>query len=154
MSIRRPIAPEADLLILSFPMHFTWELLQAPLFSSMEKVTHIDGIRICLQATLGDMVIALVAYWVAALLAGTRHWVGRPDYRAFVLFIGTGLGITVGIEFLSTEVLERWTYGTAMPRLPFIGTGLTPILQWALIPALVLWYMHRLSSPHKHLIQI
>ncbi len=147
MSAERLIAPEADLLILSFPMHFTWEILQAPLFSSLEQATHLDGIRICLQVTLGDMVIALVAYWAAALLAGTRHWVGRPEYRASILFIGIGLGITVGIEFLSTEVLERWTYGTAMPRLPFSGTGLAPILQWALIPALVLWYMRRLSSP-------
>ena len=147
MSNERPIAPEVDLLILSFPIHFTWEFLQAPLFSNMETATHIEGIRICLQATLGDMVIALVAFWAAALLAGTRHWVGRPNYRAFVLFIGTGLGITVGIEFLSTEILDRWVYGAAMPRLPLIGTGLAPILQWALIPTLVLWYMRRLAGP-------
>ena len=78
MSNVREIAPEVDLLILSFPMHFAWEFLQAPLFSSMETVSHIDGIRICLQATLGDMVIALVAFWAAALLAGTRHWVFVP----------------------------------------------------------------------------
>ena len=146
MPTERPIAPEVDLLILSFPMHFTWEILQAPLFSSMERATHVDGILICLQATLGDMVIALVAFWAAALLAGTRHWVGRPNYRAFVLFIGTGLGITVGIEFLSTEILDRWVYAAAMPRVPFVGTGLAPILQWALIPAVVLWYMRRLSG--------
>lgn len=147
MSTERRIAPEADLLILSFPMHFTWEFLQAPLFSSMETATHIEGIRACLQATLGDMVIALVAYWAAALLARTRHWAAGPGYKAFGLFIGTGLGITIGLEFLSTEILGRWSYGVAMPRLPLIGTGLTPILQWVLIPALVLWYMRRLSSP-------
>ena len=147
MPNERPIAPEVDLLILSFPMHFTWEFLQAPLFSSMENATHIDGIRICLQATLGDMVIALVAYWAAALLVGTRHWVGRPDYKVSVLFICIGLGITVGIEFLSTETLHRWAYGSVMPSLPFIGTGLAPLLQWALIPILVLWYMRRLSGP-------
>ena len=147
MPNERPIAPEVDLLILSFPMHFTWELLQAPLFSGMEKATHIDGIRICLQATLGDMVIALVAFWAAALLAGTRHWVGRPNYRACVLFIGTGLGMTIGLEFLSTEILDRWAYATAMPRLPLIGTGLAPVLQWTLIPVVVLWYLRRLSGP-------
>ena len=147
MPNERQIAPEVDLLILSFPMHFTWEFLQAPLFISMETVTHIEGIRICLQATLGDMVIALVAYWAAAFLAGTRHWVGRPDNKALVLFVGVGLGITMAIEFLSTGILDRWAYGTAMPRLPLIETGLAPVLQWALIPTLVLWYMRRLSGP-------
>ena len=147
MSNQRPTAPEVDLLILSFPMHFTWEFLQAPLFSGMAQATHIDGILTCLQATLGDMVIALVAYWAAAVLVGTRHWVCRSDHRAFVLFIGTGLAITIGMEFLSTEILHRWTYAAAMPRVPVIGTGLGPMLQWILIPALVRWYLRRLSRP-------
>ena len=147
MTPERRIAPEVDLLILSFPMHFAWEFLQAPLFTNIATATHIDGIRTCLQATLGDMVIALVAFWAAALLAGTRHWVTRADCKATGLFIGTGLGITVAIEFLSIEILNRWAYGAAMPRLPLIGTGLAPILQWALIPALVLWYLRRLAGP-------
>ena len=48
-------SPEADLVMLSFPLHFTWEILQAPLFASMSGASHLVGIRICLQATLGDV---------------------------------------------------------------------------------------------------
>lgn len=145
----RRIMPELDLLILSFPLHFTWELSQAPLFSNMLTVTHVEGIRICLQATLGDMVIALVAFWVTAVAFRSRQWAAFPLPGAIAVFIGTGLLITVAIEFRSTEILGRWDYGPSMPRLPLIGTGLSPLLQWILVPSLVLWYLHRLSPSLK-----
>ncbi|MDZ4134609.1 MAG: hypothetical protein U1D06_03305 [Paracoccaceae bacterium] len=140
------IAPETDLLILSFPMHFTWEFLQAPLFSSMQAATHMDGIRICLQAALGDMGIVLAAYWAVSILTGTRQWVSRPSRRAIVVWLVVGLAITIGIEFFSTEIIGRWNYGASMPRLPLIGTGIAPLLQWIVVPMLVLWYMRRLSQ--------
>lgn len=139
------VPPEIDLLILSFPMHFTWEFLQAPLFRNMQDATHMDGIRICLQATLGDMIIVLIAFWAAAGLTGTRQWLAQPNRRAILAWLSTGLAFTVVLEYYSTEIAGRWIYGTSMPRLPVIGTGITPVLQWIVIPLIVLWYMHRLS---------
>lgn len=68
------VAPEVDVLILSFPMHSAWEFLQAPLFRSMEPLSHFEGILVCLQATLGDMALVLVAFWTTCLVTGTRHW--------------------------------------------------------------------------------
>ncbi len=140
------VAPEIDLLILSFPMHFTWEFLQAPLFRNMRDATHMDGIRMCLQATLGDMVIALIAFWVASFLAGTRHWAALPNRWTTAAWLSTGLAITVALEFYSTEIAGHWAYDVTMPRLPVIGTGLSPLLQWISVPMLVLWYLRRLSA--------
>lgn len=140
------ITPEIDLLILSFPMHFTWEFLQAPLFLNMQTVTHLEGIRTCFQATLGDMVIILAAFWVTALVMRTRLWVAQVNWWSAGVFVGTGLVTTAVMEFLSTGTFARWTYDPAMPRIPLIGTGLAPLLQWLLIPLLVLWYLRRLSK--------
>lgn len=139
------VAPEVDVLILSFPMHFTWEFLQAPLFRSMEPLSHFEGILVCLQATLGDMALVLVAFWATCLVTGTRHWPVRAGGRAIAIWLGTGLFLTVTIEFLSTEILDRWTYAAEMPRLPLLGTGLGPIGQWIVVPMIVLWYMRRLQ---------
>ena len=146
MSSKRRVPPELDLLILSFPMHSTWEILQAPLFRSMQDVSHMDGIRICLQATFGDMVIALIAFWVASFLAGTRQWAAQPDLRSIAAWLSTGTAVTLAIEFYSTEVTDRWAYGSSMPRLPLIGTGITPVAQWIVVPMVVLWYLRRLSA--------
>ncbi|MDZ4095290.1 MAG: hypothetical protein U1D35_10330 [Paracoccaceae bacterium] len=142
---RRSVPIEADLLILSFLGHFTWELLQAPLFSSLDGTSHFAGIVICLRATLGDMGIALAAFWAAAMIAGGRKWVARPTPRSVAAYLGTGLIVTIGFEYVSTEVLNRWSYAPQMPRLPVLGTGLAPLLQWLIIPTLVLWYLKRLA---------
>lgn len=142
---RRPIPVEADLLILSFLGHFAWELLQAPLFSSLDSESHVSGVVICLRATIGDLGIALAAFWAAALAAGGRNWVVRPTPLSIAVFLGTGLIVTIGFEYLSTVALNRWAYAPKMPRLPILGTGLTPVLQWLIIPSLVLWYLKRLA---------
>lgn len=141
----RRLPAELDLLVLSFLGHFAWEILQAPLFSSLSQTDHYTGIAICLRATLGDLAIALAAFWCASLVGQGRQWFMLPGKRAPVVFFAVGLLVTIGLEYLSTEMTSRWTYGGAMPLLPVIGTGLSPILQWVFVPILVLWYMRRLA---------
>lgn len=145
-ALKRAVPVEVDLLILSFLGHFAWELLQAPFFSSLQGTGHFEGVLICLRATLGDLGIALAAFWSAVWLGGGRGWVARPTVGTVILFLGFGLVTTIGFEFVSTEVLNRWSYGAGMPRLPIVGTGITPLLQWLIIPTLVLWYLKRLAK--------
>ena len=141
----RRLPPEVDLLVLSFLGHFTWEILQAPLFASLSKTDHFIGIAICLKATLGDLVIALAAFWCAAFAGKNRYWFATSGIAAPAVFFAVGLLATVGLEYLSTEVLGRWAYDGVMPVLPVLGTGLSPILQWIFVPLFVLWYMRRLT---------
>lgn len=140
------IAPEIDVVLLSFPLHFTWEFLQAPLFSSMKDLSHFQGILVCTQAAIADMAIVLAAFWATCLVMRTRDWIVRAGAFAIAVWLGTGLFLTAAIEFLSTEILARWAYSEAMPRLPFLGTGLAPLGQWIIIPMIVFWYVRRLSS--------
>lgn len=42
-----------------------------------------------------------------------------------------------------TRVLNLWQYTEAIPTLPLLGTGLSPLLQWSLLPPLVLWLVRR-----------
>jgi len=46
-------------------------------------------------------------------------------------------------ETLATGPLARWAYTDAMPRVPITGTGFMPLLQWLVIPPLVLWFVGR-----------
>jgi len=141
----RRLPPEVDFLLLSFLGHFAWEILQAPLFASMSNTDHFLGIAICLKATFGDLAIALVAFWCAAVVGKGRRWFLRANTYALIAFFAIGIVATVGLEYLNTEVVGGWTYDGVMPRLPILGTGLSPILQWVFIPLFVLWYMRRLT---------
>ena len=58
------------------------------------------------------------------------------------------IGITVVMEWHATLVSLRWEYAPLMPRVPWLGTGLAPLLQWLILPLLMLWMArrHRLGS--------
>ncbi|MDA7429200.1 hypothetical protein [Primorskyibacter aestuariivivens] len=135
-----------DLVVLSGILHFTWEILQAPLFSSLDGASHFAGIVECAWATLGDVLIMIAAFFAARALAGPA-WNKSALGRGVVVFLAVGLIATIALEYLNTEVLGRWTYGPDMLRLPVLGTGLAPLAQWVIIPLVVLWYLRRLQ-PH------
>jgi len=109
----------------------------------MSTLEHSKGIAICTQATIGDVGIEIAAFWAAALLTRDRRWILNPSRNDLILFLAFGLAVTLVLEWLATEVLQRWSYNELMPRIPLIGTGLVPVLQWIVIPLLVVWFVRR-----------
>lgn len=68
---------------------------------------------------------------------------GNQVALPILVFIGTGIALTVGFEFYYTQVTLRWTYSDLMPLVQPFGTGLSPLLQWIVIPPVVLWLSQR-----------
>jgi hypothetical protein len=137
-------APELPVAYFSFLLHFVWEFVQVPAFVGMMEMNHWDGIKLCMSATFGDVGIALAAYWTASAVARSRSWVLHPTRLPVAVFLAVGLGLTFVFEFYYTNISLRWAYSDLMPLVPPFGTGLLPLLQWAIIPPIVLW----LSSRH------
>lgn len=143
MSRRLPCAtllhvPELPLAFFGFLLNFVWEMGAVPFYTQIGEARHWDVVWLCTQATLGDVVILLLAFWGAAMVAGTRAWVLAPRPLPFSVYLGIGLAVTVVFEHLATTILDRWAYAEAMPVLPLLGTGLMPLLQWLLLPPLAL----------------
>lgn len=134
----------AMLLIASFLLHFAWEMWQVPFFVGMEASPHADVVWLCTRAALGDVGIALLALTPLLWRDGIRNLFAL-QLPALSVYLVTGLLITIGFEYAATEVLARWEYKSAMPTLPGIGTGLTPILQWLLLPPLALVFARYFS---------
>lgn len=129
--------PELPIAILSFALHFVWEFLQVPAYEGMATLPHWEGIKTCTAATAGDVGLALLAFWTTAAAFRSRRWIMHPRPPQLALFVATGVVLTVGLEFYYIEVTGRWVYSELMPRIPPFGTGLTPLLQWLVIPLLV-----------------
>ena len=140
-----PAMPEWNVAVFALLLSFPWEVLQAPLFAGMANAPHVEVIKGCLQATLGDMVIMLIAYGSISLLARNRRWVLAPSRRQLALFIAIGVAITAAIEWLATRGhwVERWAYSQRMPVVPGVGIGLAPLVQWIVLPLLVVWFVRR-----------
>ena len=62
---------------------------------------------------------------------------GRTGASGLVAAVAmaVGLAYTLGSEYVNTEILRSWAYTDAMPRLPGTRIGLTPVLQWLVVPA-------------------
>ncbi len=55
------------------------------------------------------------------------------------------LGLVRYLEFVNVYWLGRWAYAERMPLV--LGVGVTPLLQWVLVPPLPLWLARRYLGP-------
>ena len=141
--------PEPLLILLAFVFHFTWEMLQDPLYAGLSERPHGDVRSLCLMASLGDIVIVLIAFYAAALAAGSRFWFINVKLAPFAAWISIGLLITVGLELIATRT-GRWNYSPLMPVIPLIRVGVAPLGQWLVIPTILVVLMSaHFSSEHK-----
>lgn len=134
---------EPNVLLFGFLLNLPWELLQIPFFTGMPSIAHWDGVIQCVAAAAGDAVILLVAFWATACLRRTREWISRPTLKAIAVFVALGIIVTIVLEWWATGDSGRWTYAETMPTIPWLGTGVLPLLQWLLIPPLVVWLVRR-----------
>lgn len=129
--------------IFAFLLNLPWEFWQVPFFHGMASAAHWEATLFCTRAAAGDSLIAIVACWIVAAVAGSSRWIQKPTRHRVAAFVAVALAITVLVEWLSTRVLHRWTYADAMPVVPLIGTGLLPLLQWIVIAPLIVWFVRR-----------
>jgi hypothetical protein len=137
--------PELNVVAFALLLNFAWEILQAPLYSGMADMAHAQVTKACLQATVGDAVIMMLAYGGVAVAARSRRWIVAAKGWQLALFLSIGVSITAAIEGLATRGcwIGSWNYLPTMPLVPGTGIGLVPMLQWVVLPLLTVWFVRR-----------
>jgi hypothetical protein len=127
--------------------HAAWETLQLPLYTIWFEGTAAQVAFAVAHCTGGDLLIA-VSTLVAALIVFGRGWPGdRAAFRNVALAaVALGLAYTVYSEWLNVDVRGTWTYSQWMPRLPPLGTGLSPLMQWVVVPLLSFAFVRRAQA--------
>jgi hypothetical protein len=120
-------------------LNLVWELVQLPLYTIAYEGSPGTIAYAVLHCTAGDVLIGATAFAVAVLLARAVAPEARGAGRVLALAVFFGVGYTVFSEWLNVEVRGAWSYAPAMPRLPVLGTGLAPLLQWLVVPG-VAWF--------------
>lgn len=124
-----------------------WEVLHLPLYTLWREASVEFMAFAVAHCTVGDVMIALATLAAAWLLCGARAW-PRNRYRGVAaLTTVLGAAYTVYSEWINTQVLANWAYAEAMPVLGPAGTGLSPLLQWLILPPLAFWWAARSKSP-------
>jgi hypothetical protein len=127
-------------LAVSAALHLIWEVLQLPLYTLWRTATARDIAFATLHCTAGDVLIAALSLIAALLIAGHSSWPDERVQHVFVAAVIIGLGYTIYSEWVNTVVRQSWAYSELMPTLPVLGTGLSPMLQWLVVPSLALYF--------------
>ena len=117
--------------------HFFWEVAQLPLYTLWRTGTPREIAFALFHCTGGDVLITTATFAAAVALA--RHFRWPPlGWRMVFTAIILGTAYTIFSEWLNVEIRRTWSYTAAMPVVAFLGTGLTPLLQWLIVPGLSL----------------
>lgn len=134
-------APETNLFLFAFLLNFVYEVWQSPYFDFYGRPTLAEKISAISHCTVGDGVIAVVCGLVVSLLYRSRYWILRLTWRSLLLYAGIGWGYTFVSEIYRTRIAHL--YGVFRFTLPGIGISWLPLLQWAILPPIVLYLCQR-----------
>ena len=142
--VRRTIARRV--LPLFAALSLAWEIAQLPLYTIWTEARTSQIAYAVIHCTLGDIMIG--GFALAAALTLTRAG-PLPSWRVgtiAAISVGASLGFTIFSEWLNVSVLRTWGYSNLMPVIPVVKIGLSPLLQWIVIPAAVFFFVVRRSQ--------
>ncbi|MGR3499173.1 MAG: hypothetical protein ACU0E9_09805 [Limimaricola soesokkakensis] len=114
--------------------HLLWEVAHIPLYTIWTEGSAGEIIFAIVHCTGGDLMIAFSTLLVALFLFGRSEWPRQRSIPVLMATVVMGVGYTIFSEWLNIVVREAWAYRDIMPVIPVIDAGLTPFLQWLVVP--------------------
>ena len=127
--------------LLAFVLHGLWETAQLPLYTLWEDTDRRRVLSYLFHCIAGDILIAVTLFLSVAALFRDSAWPVHRPWRGGAVMIVLGLAYTVFSEWYNVYRVGAWAYAEAMPRI--LGIGLTPLLQWLVVPVVMLILWHR-----------
>lgn len=155
MGLQRSKIPTVNVILMTAMifglLNLVWEVAQLPFYTLWVQGT-LGGIAFAIaHCTAGDMLIGITAAGISVML--TRFSMRGQSYSGahfLIVFMVLGLSYTVFSEWLNVHIRRSWAYSETMPTVPPLGTGLTPLMQWLIVPlatfAIVSWTARRFRA--------
>lgn len=142
-------APETNLFLFAFLLHFVYEVWESPYFDFYAMPSLSDKVNYITHCTVGDGVITVISGWIVAGLYRSRTWMLRNTWKSTLLFTALGWIYTLVSEIYRIHIAKL--YGVSVFLVPVIDISWLPLLQWIILPPLVLYMAKRylLSTAHS-----
>ena len=121
-------------ILLAFFFNVSWEILQIPLFKG--GVYEWQHILFCVLASIADIIMALLIYFGFAWIYKDVLWIKNLSIKRIIFLILTGGAGAVLAEVWHLAI-GAWSYADAMPMIPIVDVGLSPVLQFMILPILI-----------------
>lgn len=136
-------------LVYVVPANLAWEIIQLPLYTIWQTAPVEEIAFAVLHCTAGDFIIAAVSLVIALALVGEASWPAHRYWAVAIIAVSFGIGYTAYSEWMNVGVRRSWAYSEWMPIVPGTGIGLSPLLQWLLIPALGFALIRRKTAANR-----
>jgi len=123
----------------SFLLNFAWEMLQMPLYEGMRL--NMQTAMFCGVASIADALMALLLYYAFAVIYKDPFWVQHFTPTRILLLVVAGATGAILAEMLHLST-GSWRYSQRMPIIPVVNAGVSPVLQFMILPIL----SYRISS--------
>jgi len=134
--------------LFGFLLNVLYELIQSPLYTHFAEpgYTYPELVAMLLGASAADGFIGLnVLFALTVFQRGRRTPLRAWRWQDVAFVIALALAGQIVGETVALRTGE-WGYTAAMPRLPVLGVGLTPLLQIPLLILPVFWLAHRVRG--------
>ncbi len=118
----------------AFLLNVIWEISQILLYK--EGTYSFSHILFCLFASMADAIMVMLLYFGFAMIYKDALWIQNLKLtRVIFLIVAGGVGaILAETRHLS---IGTWSYAETMPIIPILNVGLSPILQFMILPLVI-----------------
>jgi len=133
-------------------LSLAWEIVQLPLYTIWNDGRPAYIAFVVLHCTAGDVLIGLAALAVALVITRAAALAAWRWRRIALVTAVIATSYTAFSEWMNTVVLRSWEYSALMPRISLgdIELGLSPLVQWLLLPPLALRLASRVRWTGGH----
>jgi hypothetical protein len=135
------------LLSIGFSANLIWELLHSHLYQGY--VNNTQHVLISALASVADALMVLLLYVGFAFIFKNPFWIQSLTLKHVVLPILAGAAGGILSEMVHVARGD-WHYAPAMPIIPFLNVGLSPTLQFMIVPLatyLLSFYLLKPKTP-------
>ena len=127
---------------LAFLFNLIWELIQIPLYKNGSY--SLEHIAFCGLASIADAILVMLLFFGSAVIFKNLFWIRDKKWQQIIIVILIG-GIGAVLGEMRHLSIVSWAYADAMPIIPSLNVGLSPILQFMILPIVVYITSFKLS---------
>jgi hypothetical protein len=122
--------------VLSLALNLVWEIAQFPLYTLVANPSRLGVAYAVVHCTVGDVIIAVASFLLAGIALRDPDWTSSRPWAGGAIAMAFGLIYTAYSEWVNVYQAGSWGYAPDMPLV--FGIGVSPLLQWLVVPLLTL----------------
>lgn len=117
-----------------FLLNLIWELAHGPLYKGFKY--DFSHISLCTLASITDMLTLLLLFFVFSLVLKNVYWIEQLSFSNSLLLMLVG-GLSAALVEIWHINRGDWLYAESMPLIPIVKAGVSPVLQFTILPIII-----------------